>query len=74
MVRPERDDCAERQVARHGGVVERVADERRLEERAEVSVPVPAESIAALSHELCNYVVRATHFNFRPYLLYKTVR
>ena len=45
MVRPERNDGAERQVARHGRVVERVADERRLEERAEVSVAVPAESI-----------------------------
>ena len=42
VVRPQGDDGAERQVARHGRVVERVADESRLEERAEVPVTVPA--------------------------------
>ena len=49
VVRPERDHGAERQVARHGRVVERVADESRLEERAEVPVAGPAGSSIKMS-------------------------
>ena len=45
VVRPERDHGAERQVARHGCIVERVADECGLKVRAEVSVAVPTENI-----------------------------
>ena len=72
VVRPERDHGAERQVARHGCIVERVADEGGLEIRAEVSVAVSAENIVEMV--VIFFAVKRIKAQTLNHLLYNTVR